>query len=86
MELTRLARAFFFMLKISWRCDKSAEASSVLSIVWPWRLVSTLLLCSESFTAFIMQDNDIIKALFHHKQRLVPAHLSLVNGTEVTGL
>lgn len=74
------------MLKISWRRDKGAQASSVLSIVWPWHLVSTLLLCSESFTAFIMEDNDIIKALFRHKLPPVPAHLSLVNGAEETGL
>lgn len=71
---------------MSWRCDKGARALSALSIAWPWHPVSTLLLHCESFTAFIIEDNDIIKALFHHKQPPVPAHLSLFNCTKETSL
>lgn len=86
MQVSGLGRASCFMLKILWRCDKGLQALIGLSIVWPWYLVSTLLLGSERFTAFIMEDNGIIKALFHHKQPQVPAHLSLLNCTEETGL
>lgn len=66
------------------RYHKGAQALSALSVIWPWYLVSTLLLCSESFTAFVMEDSDIIKALFHHKQPPLPAHPSLFNGGEGT--
>lgn len=52
---------------------------SVLSIVRPWHLVSVLLLLSESFTAYLMEDNGMIKALCHYKQAPGPAHLFLFN-------
>lgn len=31
-----------------------------------------------------MEDSDIIKALFHHKEPPFPAHLSQFNGSEDT--
>lgn len=52
---------------------------SVLSIVRPWHLVSVLLLLSESFTAYLMEDNGMIKALCHYKQAPGPDHLFLFN-------
>lgn len=52
---------------------------SVLSIVQPWHLVSVLLFLSESFTAYLMEDNGMIKALCHYKQAPGPAHLFLFN-------
>lgn len=40
---------------------------------------TVLLFLSESFTAYLMEDNGMIKALCHYKQAPGPAHLFLFN-------
>lgn len=56
-----------------------AQVLPVLSLVWPRHMVSALSLHSESFTAYLMEDNGMIKASFYYKYSPVPTHLSLFN-------